>query len=133
MTNMGQDETSDTTPRNCNQLVWHSGRDGLLTSLVSFVSNGDEVNDAIQYVKHEEGNVLDQTGDNFVIHVLEQLYSEDAHILEVVADRHYFSAPAVTHDVQIRFDGGSRFIRQRASCVVLAISLTLSCSILVAC
>ena len=35
---LGQDETSDITPQKSSQLVRHSGWDGLLTSLVPFVS-----------------------------------------------------------------------------------------------
>ena len=111
-----QDVTSDITLRNYNQLVWHIGSDCLFTSLVAFVSHGDKVNDIVQYVKHKECYGLNHPGDNFVIYVLEQLYSEELHVLEIVADRHYFSAPAVKHDVQIRVGYGSSFIRRRAHC-----------------
>ena len=86
-------------PRNCNQLVIHSGWYGLLTSLISFVLHGDDDNDALQYV--ENGNVLDESGDNFVIHILEQLHSKDAHVLKIVADQDYLNTPAVTHNIKI--------------------------------
>ena len=84
--NLIQDKTSYITPRNSKQLLRHRWWDGLLTSLVPFVSHGDDVNDAAHYVENEKGNVLDESGNNFFIRILEQSYSEDTNVLKIVAN-----------------------------------------------